>query len=491
MRAEKAPSSFIPHPSSLHPMAKIKFGTDGWRARIAEDFTFANVEIAAQAVADYVKTTPLNNPPAMLVGYDRRFGSADFAKRTAEVFAGNGFTVDLLNEDVPTPLVSFEVKRRGLDGGIVITASHNPPEFNGFKFKAPYGGSATPAITNQIEALLGVNPPQRLPLAEAEAQGLARVIAPPDDYRRHVENFVDVAALKQTDALIIADPMHGTGGRWIENLLSGGKLRVETIRGDRDPLFGGVLPEPMPWNLALTSQTIKERRALMALVTDGDADRVGAMDERGEYINTHQILMIMLLHLVRRKGLKGSVARTFSQSVIVRRIAESYGFRLFETPIGFKHIGEIMLDPANDFLVGGEESGGIGVRGHIPERDGVLNCLCLLEAVLAAGKPPSEIVRDIWKEFGEFHFERRDLHVPIEKGQHLVAAMREQTPGEFCGYKVTGVATLDGTKLTFEDESWILFRQSGTEPVLRIYCEATSLVKTAQMMDEGVRLATH
>ncbi|MGE0885561.1 MAG: phosphoglucomutase/phosphomannomutase family protein [Blastocatellales bacterium] len=473
-------------------MTVIKFGTDGWRARIAEDFTFANVEIVTQALIDYLRTQNSSGKQsglAVLVGYDRRFASDLFAQRSAEVFAGNGIAVDLFDTDVPTPLVSFEVKRRGLDGGVMITASHNPPDFNGFKFKAPYGGSATPAITNQIEKLVGATKPKRLPLDEAKRRGIANVITPPDDYRRHVENFVGINELKKADALIIADPMHGTGGRWIENLLAGGKIRVETIRAERDPMFGGVLPEPMPWNLELTSQVIKERGALMALVTDGDADRVGAMDERGEYINTHQILMILLLHLVRNKGLKGSVARTFSQSVIVRRIAESYGFRLFETPIGFKHIGEIMLDPANDFLTGGEESGGIGVRGHIPERDGVFNCLLLLEAILAMGKKPSEIIRDIWREFGEFHFERRDLHVPIESGQKLVAEMRDNTPGEFAGYKVVNVATLDGTKLFFEDESWILFRQSGTEPVLRVYCEATSIEKMTKMINEGLRLA--
>lgn len=468
---------------------KIKFGTDGWRARIAEDFTYANVEIVTQALIEYLKREAGERSLSVLVGYDRRFASDLFALRAAEVLAGNGVSVDLLDTDVPTPLVSFEVKRRGLDGGVLITASHNPPDFNGYKFKAPYGGSATPAITNQIEALVGTTPPRRLPREEAVRAGLLRVIEPPDDYRRHIENFVDIETLRSADTLVIADPMHGTGGRWIEKMLAGGKIRVETIRADRDPLFGGVLPEPMPWNLELTARTIRERGALMALVTDGDADRVGAMDERGEYINTHQILMIMLLHLVRRKGWKGSVARTFSQSVIVRRIAESYGFRLFETPIGFKHIGEIMLDPANDFLIGGEESGGIGVRGHIPERDGIFNCLLLLEAVLAAGKRPSEIVRDIWKEFGEFHFERRDLHVPIESGQALVARMREQTPKKFAGHRVTGTATLDGTKLIFEDESWILFRQSGTEPVLRIYCEATSTDKMKAMMDEGESLA--
>lgn len=468
---------------------KIKFGTDGWRARIAEDFTFANVEVVTQALVDYLKTQNRSGKISVLVGYDRRFASDLFAQRTAEVLAGNGVAVDLLTEDVPTPLVSFEVKRRGLDGGVLITASHNPPDFNGYKFKAPYGGSATPAITDQIEALIGAAPPRRLPMEEAKAAGLLRQIEPSDDYRRHVEDFIAIDELRKADALVIADPMHGTGGRWIETMLSGGRIRVETIRGERDPLFGGVLPEPMPWNLELTARTVRDRGALMALVTDGDADRVGAMDERGEYINTHQILMIMLLHLIRRKGWKGSVARTFSQSVIVRRIAESYGFRLFETPVGFKHIGEIMLDPANDFLIGGEESGGIGVRGHIPERDGILNCLLLLEAVLATGKNPSEIVRDIWREFGEFHFERRDLHVPVLSGQQLVTRMKEKTPVTFAGYGVTDTATLDGAKLIFEDESWILFRQSGTEPVLRIYCEATSIDKMKKMMDEGERLA--
>ncbi|MBL8170621.1 MAG: phosphoglucomutase/phosphomannomutase family protein [Acidobacteria bacterium] len=470
-------------------MAIIKFGTDGWRARIAEDFTFANVEVVTQALIEYLKTQNTSGKLSVLVGYDRRFASDLFAQRAAEVFAGNGVAVDLFAHDVPTPLVSFEVKRRGLDGGVMITASHNPPDFNGFKFKAPFGGSATPAITNQIEKLVGATAPKRISLDEAKAAGLARVIEPPDDYRRHIENFVGINELKKADALIIADPMHGTGGRWIETLLGGGQLRVETIRAERDPMFGGVLPEPMPWNLELTSRTVRERGALMALVTDGDADRVGALDERGEYINTHQILMMILLHLVRHKGLQGSVVRTFSQSVIVRRIAESYGFRLFEVPIGFKHVGELMLDPANDFLTGGEESGGIGVRGHIPERDGVFNCLLLLEAVLTFGKKPSEIVRDIWNEFGEFHFERRDLHVPIEAGQKLVTQMREQTPDTFAGYKVTGTATLDGSKLIFEDESWILFRQSGTEPVLRVYCEATSVEKMTKMIEEGVRLA--
>ncbi|HEY8459570.1 MAG TPA: phosphoglucomutase/phosphomannomutase family protein [Blastocatellia bacterium] len=471
-------------------MAVIKFGTDGWRARIAEDFTFANVEIVTQALLDYLKTQNPSGELRTVVGYDRRFASELFAQRAAEVMAGAGVAVDLFASDVPTPLVSFEVKRRGLDGGVMITASHNPPDFNGFKFKAPYGGSATPAITDQIEKLLGATAPRRLPFDEARKQGLARVIEPDGEYRRHVENLVAINDLRGADALVIVDPMHGSGGRWIESMLSGGKLRVETIRADRDPLFGGVLPEPMPWSLELTSRVIRERGALMALITDGDADRVGAMDERGEYVNTHQILMILLLHLVRRKGWKGSVVRTFSQSVIVRRIAESYGFRLFETPIGFKHIGEIMLDPANDFLIGGEESGGIGVRGHIPERDGIFNSLLLLEAVLAAGKKPSEIVRDIWREFGEFHFERRDLRVPIESGRKLVGDLRENAPDSFAGYKVASVATLDGTKLIFEDESWILFRQSGTEPLLRIYCEATSTDKMSKLIDEGVRLAT-
>jgi phosphomannomutase len=472
-------------------MTTIKFGTDGWRARIAEDYTYANVEIVTQALADYVKTKTTNAAPHLLVGYDRRFLSEHFAARTAEVLAGNGFIVDLFNQDVPTPIVSFDVKKRGLDGGVVITASHNPPDFNGYKFKAPFGGAATPEITAEIETHIGKTTPKLISLAEGQAQGVINVIEPNNDYRQHVAAIIDTEQLKACAGTVIADPMHGTGGRWIESFLSSGKLNVETIRANRDPLFGGVFPEPMPQHLGALAQAIRERGALIGLATDGDADRVGAMDENGDYINTHQILAIMLLHLVRHKKLSGSVVRTFSQSVIVRRIAESFGFRLFETPIGFKHIGAIMLDPANDFLIGGEESGGIGTSIHIPERDGVFNCLLLLEAVLQFGLKPSELVRAIWQEFGEFHFERRDLHVPIAKGQQLVETMREQTPSEFAGHKVTNVATLDGSKLIFEDESWILFRQSGTEPILRIYCEATSIAKMTKLIDEGERLAVN
>ncbi|HEX4946379.1 MAG TPA: phosphoglucomutase/phosphomannomutase family protein, partial [Blastocatellia bacterium] len=366
-------------------MAIIKFGTDGWRARIAEDFTYANVEIVTQALADYVKTQTTNATPHLVVGYDRRFLSEYFAERTAEVLAGNGFVVDLFNQDVPTPVVSFEVKKRGLDGGVVITASHNPPDFNGYKFKAPFGGAATPEITALIEAELGKNEPKKISLADGQAQGTINVIEVNHDYHNHVAALIDTERLKASSGTVIADPMHGTGGRWIESFIGGGKLHVETIRANRDPLFGGVFPEPMPQHLGALSQAIRERGALIGLATDGDADRVGAMDENGDYINTHQILAILLLHLVRHKKLNGSVVRTFSQSVIVRRIAESYGFRLFETPIGFKHIGAIMLDPANDFLIGGEESGGIGTSIHIPERDGVFNCLLLLEAVLQFG----------------------------------------------------------------------------------------------------------
>jgi phosphomannomutase len=476
-------------------MATIKFGTDGWRARIAEDFTFANVAIVAQAVAEYVKSTPPVGASShhLLIGYDRRFLSEQFARLAVEVFCGNGIAADLLSTDAPTPLISFEVKRAGLDGGIVITASHNPPDFNGFKFKAPFGGSATPAITAEIEKHLGSRPPVRKPFDESVEQGIARVVEPPADYARELASLVDVEALRRADGLVIVDSMHGTGGRWTERLLSGGaevsRLQVETIRADRDPLFGGVNPEPMPQNLRPLADEIRSRGAMLGLATDGDADRVGAMDERGEYINTHQILAILLLHLARRKNQKGAVVRTFSQSVIVRRIAEQLGFPLYETPIGFKHVADIMIDESSNFLIGGEESGGIGVRGHIPERDGILNSLLLLEAVIAGGKRPSELVRDIWREFGEFHFERRDLKVPLERGKRLVSDLATHTPDSFAGYQVVQVSTLDGTRLHFEDESWILFRQSGTEPVLRVYCEATSETKMKSLIDEGERLA--
>ena len=496
-------------------LTPIRFGTDGWRALIAEDFTFANLERVAQAYADYLlqqneakgdsllqqlvdvgqiskeeaesnlfrNAVPKAQPVLVIVGFDRRFLSEKFAERAAEVLAGNRLRVALFEKDVPTPVVSWTVKLNNAAGGVVITASHNPPTFNGFKIKAPWGGSASPEITSAVESLVDGQTPRRSTSISDERELLQTSI---DSYRAQVASYIDLDRIRRSRLKVIVDPMHGAGGRWVESFLEGRDLRVETIRSERDTLFGGVNPEPIDRNLAALKNRIVETGATLGLATDGDADRVGAVNEKGETMTMHEVVPLILLHLARARKMKGGVVRTFSQSVLTKRIASAHNLPLHETPIGFKYIADLML--RDDILIGAEESGGIGVKGHIPERDGILNSLLLLEAVVAAGKPPSEMVKAMHQEFGEFYFDRRDLHCEVERGKDFVSILASSPPAKVAGFTVRGVETLDGTKLQFEDESWLLFRQSGTEPVLRIYSEATSTAKTAALLDEGERI---
>ncbi|MGB7922924.1 MAG: phosphoglucomutase/phosphomannomutase family protein [Pyrinomonadaceae bacterium] len=476
-------------------LAPIRFGTDGWRAIIAREFTFSNVERVAQAYAGYLlrqRETQASGgagestAPFVVVGYDRRFLSAQFAERAAEVLAGNGLRLALFDEAVPTPLVSWAVREAGAAGGVVITASHNPPDFNGFKIKAPWGGSAAPETTAAVEALVDAEAPRRREIATFDERDTLEATV--TSYRGQLGSYVDLERLKHAALPVVVDSMHGSGGRWVESFLGGGALRAETIRASRDPLFGGVNPEPIDRHLGALKSRVQETGAIIGLATDGDADRLGAVDERGLTMTMHEVVPLILLHLARHRGMTGGVVRTFSQSVLTKRIAAAHGLRLHETPIGFKYIADLML--REDILLGAEESGGIGVKGHIPERDGILNCLLLLEAVVTAGKPPSEMVRDMHREFGEFYFGRRDLRMEVQCGQEMVATLASSPPAIISGYGVSGVETLDGTKLLFDDESWLLFRQSGTEPVLRIYSEATSPAKTEALLDEGERLAS-
>ncbi len=500
----------------MNEHARIKFGTDGWRAVIARDFTFANVERVAQAYADYLRTSGRDSllnqlvavgqispseaqapmfrdvagqasasaQPLVVVGFDRRFLSEQFARRAAEVLAGNDFRIALFQQSVPTPLVSWAVKDLQAGGGVVITASHNPAEFNGFKIKAPWGGSAAPETTTAVERLVDVNSPKR---AELLADGHELLAPAINSYRRQIATYIDLDLLRSANEIVIADPMHGSGAHWVERCLNGGKLNVETIRSNRDPLFGGVNPEPIDRNLSPLKKRVVETKALVGLATDGDADRVGAVNEQGQTMTMHDVVPIVLLHLARNRKMTGGVVRTFSQSVLLKRIAAAHGLKVYETPIGFKYIAELMLK--EDILIGAEESGGIGLKGHIPERDGILNSLLFLEAVVTAGKKPSQMLTELHREFGEFHFGRRDLQMDVESGMRLVAGLATNPPASFAGYEVSSVQTLDGTKLCFADESWVLFRQSGTEPVLRIYAEATSREKMNSLLEEGEKLA--
>lgn len=509
--------------SASGELTPIRFGTDGWRAVIADEFTFANLERVAQAYADYLLlqgrlqkrslieqlvevgqispaeaeagmfhtvvggalASQFRNASLVIVGFDRRFLSEKFALRAAEILSGNGMRVALFERDVPTPVVSWAVKQNRAAGGVVITASHNPPDFNGFKIKAPWGGSASPEITSAVEALLDTNFPRRAAVSLSEERELLQTAI--DSYRAQVASYIDLERLRRSRLKVVVDPMYGTGGRWVESFLEGRDLRVETIRAGRDTLFGGVNPEPIDRNLAPLKNRVKEIGASLGLATDGDADRVGAVNELGETMTMHEVVPLILLHLARARRMQGGVVRTFSQSILTRRIAAAHNLTLHDTPIGFKYIADLML--RDDILIGAEESGGIGVKGHIPERDGILNSLLLLETVVAAGKPPSELVKEMHREFGEFYFNRRDRHCEVARGQDLVQQLATAPPATVAGFTVSGVETLDGTKLLLEDESWLLLRQSGTEPVLRIYSEATSKEKVETLLDEGEHFA--
>ncbi|HZE72281.1 MAG TPA: phosphoglucomutase/phosphomannomutase family protein [Pyrinomonadaceae bacterium] len=465
--------------------AVIKFGTDGWRAVIAREFTFANLERVAQAYADHLLGRgALQNVSLVVVGYDRRFLSEYFAERAAQIIAGNGMRVALFRETQPTPVISWSVKQLGAVGGVMITASHNPFQFNGFKIKAPWGGSAPPETTAEVEKLLDVNHPSPIDSFHDGHELLEPVI---EQYRAQVNSYIDIERLRNAGVRVIVDPMHGSAGYWVQSFLEGGKTELETIRANRDPLFGGVNPEPIDQNLGALKQRVLEKGALVGLATDGDADRVGAVNELGETMTMHDVVPLLLLHLARSRRMTGAVVRTFSQSVLLKRIAAACNLKLYETPIGFKYIADLMLK--DDILLGAEESGGIGVKGHIPERDGVLNSLLFLEAIVAAGKPPSVMLAELHREFGEFHFGRYDMHLDTAVGMEFVRELTEKPPADVAGYSVIEVQTTDGTKLLFADESWLLFRQSGTEPVLRIYAEATSVDKMKSLLAAGEKLA--
>jgi phosphomannomutase len=454
----------------------IKFGTDGWRAVIADGYTFANVERVAQAYADYLEDFRIGGD--VLVGYDYRFLSERFAERAAQVLAGAGRGVRLLDRATPTPVVSWAVEREELAGGVVITASHNPAHFNGFKLKERPGRSAAPETVRAVEARLGAREPRRV------EDGI-RIVQPSAGYEREIVELVDLDAIRSAGVTLVADSMHRSAGTATERLLAGGSTRVVSIRHARDAHFGGVNPEPIAPNLAALRDAVRRESALLGLATDGDADRLGALDENGAFLTSHLVLAILVLHLARRR-MRGAIIKTVSQSRLVERIAADLGLEVRETPIGFKYVAEELAK--GDVLVGGEESGGIGVRGYIPERDGVLSGLLLAEAVVASGLSPSRLVAEIQARYGPLYYDRRDLHVDPQEGIPLVMSIGLDPPSRIAGDRVVAVTTLDGAKLSLEDESWLLLRQSGTEPVLRVYSEATSEAKRDALLAEGVRL---
>jgi phosphomannomutase len=461
-----------------HPV--IKFGTDGWRARIAEAFTFDNLRLVTQALVNYLKEQGLA-ARGLAVGYDHRFQSETFAQAAAEVCAGAGLKTRLLTHPVPSPVLSYTVKNLGLGAGIMITASHNPPDWNGFKIKEGFGGSAFPETTKAVEAHLS----DRL-MINPTANGI-EPYDPDPEYLKKISSLVDLELINNHGLKIIFDPMYGSGAGYLKKL----GLRYLGIRENRDPLFGGINPEPIPVNLedsiSLTKEVaLKYASELTAcLVVDGDADRIAAIDGSGRFINTHNVFCLLLRHLVLHRQLSGSVVKTFNLSNLIDKLCQRYNRPLTVTPIGFKHIAAKMIK--EDILLGGEESGGMGIKGFIPERDGILASLMLLELMAYEKMTLGQILDEIMNEEGYFYYDRVDIHT--EQAQAIVKRLSQTPPNKLGGKTVAKIETLDGLKLTLEDDSWILFRASGTEPLLRVYVEAARPELVKQLLGEGEKLA--
>ncbi len=468
----------------------IHFGTDGWRAVIADTFTFENVRLVSQAVANWVnKQYTGQNSPEMVVGYDTRFLSDRFAMETARVLAANGIIVWLTRTDCPTPSISYNVKDKNAVAGVVITASHNPPRYNGFKVKSGYGGSATAEECHKIEAELALiqvsgNKVNEMPYDEALAQEKIRRFDPSWVYYQHLTDLVNVDKISEGELNIVADAMWGAGRGAFTSILSRTRCHVTGIRDVLNPGFGGIHPEPMTKYLNELIATVQRLQAHVGLATDGDADRIGAIDAQGNFIDPHHIFALTLRHLVENKGLRGDVVKTVSTTLMIDALCKKYDLKLHETPVGFNYIADLMMN--NDVLIGGEESGGISVRGHIPEGDGILMGLMLLEVMATAKAPLHEIVADLQNNFGPAHYARIDarLSKAIPK-KEMVKLLTDNAPAKLAGETVSRVDTLDGVKFYLSDGGWLLVRPSGTEPVLRIYAEAHTPDMVKALLDEG------
>jgi phosphomannomutase len=491
-------------------VAQIKFGTDGWRAVIAEDFTFANVARVAQAAADYWKSE-VQSPKSkvfgyelkVVVGYDRRFFSDRFAQTTAEVFAGNDFQVVLTPEPTPTPSVSFAVKNLCAVGGVMITASHNPPIFNGFKLKSYYGGSSDSETCQAVEGFLDKNPVR---CAEPGSAGVSPAnfvraggtpallgkISIHDVRPAHyaaLKKLVDFRLIAKSKLRFAHDALFGVGAGCFEQLLAGTTCKVTTLNGEHDVLFGGINPEPIEKNYARSQKFLRAHPHDICLVTDGDADRVGGMDGRGKYLTTHQIICLLLHHLIVNRQGKGRVVKALTTTSMVDKMCAAYGLRLVETGVGFKYICTEMLK--GGVLLGAEESGGIGFPGHIPERDGIAAGLMLLELLATERKSVNQLIANLEKQFGPHRYGRIDTHYPLEKRASLMEFLKNNPPDKLLRSPLADMKTFDGVKFVAADSSWLMLRGSGTEPILRIYAEAKSDTNAQKLLKLGMSLTRH
>ena len=464
-------------------MTEIKFGTDGWRGVIADDYTFDNVRRVAGAIAAYVLKYE-DARRGVIIGYDTRFGSPRFARLVAEVIANAGIPVKLTNDYAPTPAVSYAVKTQGAAGGVMVTSSHNPWNWNGVKFKGKFGGSATPAIMKKVEDELGSQPP-----AAAEAAAIEEV----DLKQAHIDamcKFADLALIAKSGFKFAVDSMYGSGRGVLTGIFNKWGIPHVAIRQEVNPLFPGINPEPIEPHIDLLRKTVLKEKCHAGLATDGDADRIGAVAEDGSFVDSHKCFSVLTHWMLARKKWPGDVVRAFNTTGMVDRIAAKYGRKLHECPIGFKYIADLMME--HEIVIGGEESGGIGYSRYLPERDGVLNALLLANVMAEEGKPLGQLVADLQREFGGHYYGRRDLHIPDAVKRSAIRRAADETTRKLGSYNIVKKEDMDGVKFFLDAPApgngatpWVLFRASGTEPLLRVYSEAATPELVTEILEQA------
>lgn len=470
-------------------MAKdIHFGTDGWRGEIARDYTFDSVQRAAQGFATYIKK--LNKAEmGVVVGYDMRFHSENFAAAVAEVLAGNGIRAYLTKGPTPTPVIAFAVLTQKAAGAVNITASHNPPTDNGFKVRDENGGAIEPAGLTEIEAAIpdSISEVNRLPFAEAKDQGLVEIFDAAPKYIEHLKDLIDVQPIKDAGFTVMVDTMWGNGAGWFPRLLSGGKTRIIEIHNERNPIFPEMQrPEPIQPNVDAGLRTTVENKADVLLITDGDADRMGMGDENGNFIDQLRVYGLLAYYLLEIRGQRGPIVKTLSTTTMLNKLGKIYDVPVHETGVGFKYVAPKMLE--TDAIIGGEESGGYAFRGNVPERDGILAGLYALDLMVKTGKKPTELIDWLFAKVGAHYYDRIDSLFSGDRKarEQMILDAKPQTIG---GLKVTGLDTTDGFKFNLEDGGWLLIRFSGTEPKMRVYTETTHKDKVQAILQDGLRIA--
>ena len=466
----------------------IKFGTDGWRGIIGEDYTFQNVRLVAHAIAEYIKDRN-EQEKGIVVGYDARFLSRQFAENCAAVLAENGVKVWLSDSVLPTPALTWQVKDRQAAGGVMITASHNPAEYNGLKFKAPYGGSASPEIVAEIETYVHRLEAENTVYPQPSLAHGVQYFSPQETYLGKVKSMLDLSLFAGFKKQIVFDCMHGAACGYAEELAREIGIDILEVRSDYNPGFGGVSPEPIFKNLDALRQAVVANRAFSGVAVDGDSDRIGAVDENGRFINAHQIMALLTKYLIEKRGWSGGIVQSLSPSGLVKSVAEKYGRKLHLTPVGFKYITEVML--AEDILIGGEEGGGLGIKHYIPERDGMLLAFLLIEMMAAYRKSLGRLLDELSAEHGWFYYGRTDIHLNDKQKVLLMENLLTKPPSSIGPCQVLSSHCSDGCKLDL-DKGWLIFRASGTEPIVRIYAEVDTaellqqVLKQAQQYAEGI-----